>query len=140
MVRVFVGQDGDDGPTWVPADSVETGLTRGSVLGVGDINEDGAPDLVFTTEDNNRGRFFVNQDVCTAGLVERGDGNGDERVDLSDAVAILRHLFLGSALVCPAASEVNGDGDVDVSDALFVLNFLFQGGPVPVGESPTSCE
>lgn len=65
-------------------------------------------------------------------------------MDISDAVCLLGHLFLGSppSLPCGDGSvvdpanrallESNGDGGVDLSDAVYVLSFLFLGGPPPV--------
>jgi hypothetical protein len=62
----------------------------------------------------------------------RGRINGDERIDLSDSVALLDFLFLGQkAPEVPEAADVNGDGSTDISDAMYLLNFLFLGGPKP---------
>ena len=74
-----------------------------------------------------------------------GDVNQDGRVDVSDPVALLRHLFIGSPerLACGdgsagdpanvAALDGNGDGGVNLSDAVHVLDFLFRGGSPPAG-------
>jgi hypothetical protein len=63
---------------------------------------------------------------------ERGDANGDGRVDLSDAVLILFSLFGGSGpLPCERIADSNGNGDVDLSDAVFLLGYLFAGGEAP---------
>jgi hypothetical protein len=66
--------------------------------------------------------------------------NGDERLDLSDAVAILSFLFLGGSILdCPDARDANDDARVDLSDAVFVLTFLFLGGlPIP-DPGPDAC-
>ena len=62
----------------------------------------------------------------------RGRINADERIDLSDPVALLDFLFLGQkAPEVPEAADVNGDGSTDISDAMYLLNFLFLGGPKP---------
>jgi predicted GH43/DUF377 family glycosyl hydrolase len=67
----------------------------------------------------------------------RGDCNGDEVVDISDAVCTLNWLFLGAAKPpCLAATNTNGDDDADVSDAVFLLAHLFSGGPAPVPPFP----
>jgi hypothetical protein len=67
----------------------------------------------------------------------RGDANGDGATDISDAIAILRYLFLGlSKVPCEQAADANDDGVLDASDAMYELIFLFQGGqPIepPVG-------
>ena len=78
-------------------------------------------------------------------LFHRGDSNRDERVDISDAVDVLGHLFLGtSSLPCEDAADANDDGEVNISDPVLVLNSLFLGsGPLPEpsgekGQDPTS--
>lgn len=74
----------------------------------------------------------------------RGDANGDEQVDVSDAVFVLLYLFEGSAtLRCLDSADVNDDGDLDVADAVYHLGYLFTGGPAPrlpfpdMGTDPT---
>jgi hypothetical protein len=61
----------------------------------------------------------------------RGFLNGDDSVDISDAVGILLHLFAGVPVSCPAAADVNGDAERNVTDAVYLLNYLFLGGPAP---------
>lgn len=65
-----------------------------------------------------------------------GDTNLDYAVDLSDAIAILGHLFLGQdALLCPPAADVNDDGRVNLSDPIDLLGQLFTGGsPIDMRE------
>ena len=80
-----------------------------------------------------------------------GDANSDGRLDLSDAIWILGHLFLGtsSALPCEGGTasrpgpgelalvDVNGDEAIDLSDPVRILGFLFLGsGPPALG---TTC-
>jgi hypothetical protein len=78
------------------------------------------------------------------GLQRPADANQDARVDLSDAVALLGYLFLGSPRVfaCGDGSlrsegnlvllDTNGDARVDLADAVHLLNHLFLGGSPPV--------
>jgi PKD repeat protein len=78
-----------------------------------------------------------------------GDCNQDSQLDISDAVCLLGHLFLGSPSSLPCADgevadeanrelmNLNGDRSIDLTDAIHVLRYLFQGGPGPVGG--TSC-
>lgn len=97
------------------------------------------------------GLSSLSQDVavsvveCAGGRQRPGDINQDANLDLSDAVALLNHLFLGTlpALPCGdgtvedaaniALADGNGDGKIDLSDAIYVLSFLFLGGPRPAG-------
>ena len=74
-----------------------------------------------------------------------GDLNQDGRLDISDAVALLGHLFLGAPSGLPCGDHTaadpgnrallssNGDARIDLSDAVHVLGFLFAGGPPPAG-------
>ncbi len=57
----------------------------------------------------------------------RGDVNADGGKDISDAIALLNHLFVAGfdAPPCSKAADVNDDGSVDISDAIACLNHLF---------------
>jgi parallel beta-helix repeat protein len=78
-------------------------------------------------------------DECEGGLRLPGDANGDGTLDISDAVATLGFLFLGSPKSLPcgdgsAADPANlklidwqRDGAIDISDAVAILSFLFLG-------------
>lgn len=86
-----------------------------------------------------------------AGGIQRpGDFNQDGQTDLSDAVNLLGHLFLGnpSALPCDSPNvntgsnqlllNFNGQGDTDITDAINILQRLFLGGlPHVLGEACT---
>jgi hypothetical protein len=66
----------------------------------------------------------------------RGDCNGDGEVtgQVSDAVFLLSHNFLGGPEPgCLAACDINGDGQVlgQVTDAVYLLIHNFLGGPPP---------
>ncbi len=86
--------------------------------------------------------------IDESGLAPRGrqlpgDANQDTRVDISDAVALLLHLFgrrpdlppcddgkagnLGNVGVL----DSNGDNEVNVSDAVWLLAYMYQGGAPP---------
>ena len=74
------------------------------------------------------------------GRVLPGDANGDKSLDISDAVATLGFLFLGSPAKLPCGDGTSidpgnislldwqPDGSIDISDAVAVLSFLFIGG------------
>ena len=62
----------------------------------------------------------------------RGDMNGDETLDLTDAIFFLDYLFLsGEAPVPLDAADTNGDEDVDLVDGLYLLAYLFTNGDPP---------
>ncbi len=62
----------------------------------------------------------------------RGDTNASGRMDISDAILSLSHLFGGSADVeCLDALDANDDGAVNISDPSYMLNYLFSSGRAP---------
>jgi hypothetical protein len=89
------------------------------------------------------GALVLVDDPAGYGLQRPGDGNGDGSADISDALALLGHLFAGGfgPLPCEGASaaeggnrtlfDVSGDGAVDVSDAIHLLVYLFRNGSPP---------
>lgn len=68
----------------------------------------------------------------------RGDTDGNQVVNLSDAQETLGYLFLsGENLGCLDAADANDDGRVNISDPVITLISLFLGGPelpAPSGE------
>lgn len=67
----------------------------------------------------------------------RGDANDDAQVNLTDAVFILSHLFMGEAApACLAAADSTGNRALDLSDSVFLLNYLFNGGDSPPAPFP----
>jgi hypothetical protein len=66
----------------------------------------------------------------------RGEVNGSDSVDLSDAVRILDFLFRGADIDPVEAADTNFDGAVDLSDAVYLLGYLFLGGPAPSAPFP----
>lgn len=68
----------------------------------------------------------------------RGDPNGDGAADISDAVAILSHLFSGGGVPTPLESgDVDSNSVLELTDAVYLLLFLFQGGPAPPPPYPS---
>jgi ELWxxDGT repeat protein len=82
------------------------------------------------------------------GIVElftRGEVTGDGRINLADAIATLRLLFVGAvSLACEDAADANDDGRLQPADAIGTLLRIFAGGapfppPYPgCGTDPTS--
>ena len=62
-----------------------------------------------------------------------GDANGDEDVNLSDAVYIINYIFIsGSTAPIPYLSgDTNCDTLVNVSDAVWIVNYVFAAGKTP---------
>lgn len=76
----------------------------------------------------------------------RGDFNASGSVDVSDAIATLSFLFVGTDdPFCRDAGDTNDDGRIDLSDAITTLGTLFAGTDLPPppgvsepGPDPTS--
>jgi hypothetical protein len=61
-----------------------------------------------------------------------GNANGDESVNVSDAVYIVNYVFLGGNPPDPLkVGDVNCDDLVNVSDAVWLINYIFIGGNWP---------
>lgn len=65
-------------------------------------------------------------DTYFPAFFRRGDTNSDGNVDISDAIALLYHLFNEApAPVCPDTADTNDDAAIDISDAITLLMHLF---------------
>lgn len=119
------------------------GTEKGSIYGAGSIGTvrmflEGGGSVAgspFTYTCRTSAKFEYKLDDLHA---QPGDVNHDRNIDLSDGIAILGGLFLGSSMACANAAEVNSDTLLDLSDAIFLLNFLFQGGPA-LPSAPVTC-
>ena len=61
-----------------------------------------------------------------------GDANNSDRINLTDAIFIIKYVFEGSvAPVNLNAADPNGDGSVNVSDAVYLISYIFSGGNAP---------
>jgi len=67
----------------------------------------------------------------------RGDANEDTAVDLSDAVSILAHLFLGGEAPCDRRPlDADDNATIEITDAVYLLGYLFLGQPPPPAPFP----
>ncbi len=91
----------------------------------------------FTSDDDytHDGEGFYIDDVSvgprsTSWLA--GDVNGDQLVDVGDAVFVLNYLFKNGPAPDPIErGDITQDGEVNLSDAIYLLNYLYKGGPAP---------
>jgi hypothetical protein len=66
------------------------------------------------------------------GFFRRGDTDGNDYVNITDAIAALNYLFAGGREPdCHDAADVTDDGLIDITDAVFLLTYLFKGGMYP---------
>jgi hypothetical protein len=93
--------------------------------------------IVRNSEGSATSREAVLSVVTPPAPFRRGDGNADGAVDISDAIAVLRFLFAGSAAPCDDAADANDSGTLDIADAVFVLSHLFAGGVKPPQPFPS---
>ncbi len=78
------------------------------------------------------------------GQFKRGDCNGDNSVNIADAISLLSHLFAyAAAPSCEDSADANDDGALNIADAIKILGHLFaQAGALPApfdecGADPT---
>lgn len=70
-------------------------------------------------------------------FVRGSTGNGDDVIDVSDAIHVINYLLLGGLPPVPMVSgDINDDRGIDISDPIYLLNFLFLGGPAPPAPYP----
>lgn len=67
----------------------------------------------------------------------RGDADNNGKLDMTDAIFILRHLYQGGeAPLCEDAADADDTGVIALTDAVRILSFLFRGGPPPLFPFP----
>ncbi|MBI4600810.1 MAG: PKD domain-containing protein [Planctomycetes bacterium] len=70
----------------------------------------------------------------------RGDTDGSRDLTLTDAIALLGYLFLGTAApACQDAADADDDGELSISDAIFNLGYQFLGTRAPPPPGPNDC-
>jgi len=61
-----------------------------------------------------------------------GDANGDQQINVADAVYLINYVFKGGSAPDPLkAGDANCDNNTNVADAVFLINYIFKGGPRP---------
>ena len=65
-------------------------------------------------------------------IYECGDANGDDDINLADAVFILNYVFKGGpAPDPPDAGDANCSSDINIADAVSLIHYIFHNGPAP---------
>jgi hypothetical protein len=98
-----------------------------------DLDGDGAEDIVTMG-----GAIIVHLSRLAVPFI-RGDAAPDGKIDLSDPIGILEHLFLGVADPGPTCLEAwnpNGDGAIDIADPIYLLLYQFSSGEAPPAPFP----
>lgn len=123
---------------FAPTEFYGVGISpRGIVLG--DLDRDGKLDAA--TADLSSRSISILRGLRGRDLsFRRGDVDVDERADITDAIVLLRALFLGGGpLICPDGADTNDDGALDLTDAVYLLLHLFRGGAPPPDPGPKKC-
>ncbi|MEE9441743.1 MAG: M28 family peptidase [candidate division Zixibacteria bacterium] len=121
--------------TWADRDNslVGTGfsVTSDGLLGGIPLNP-GSITFVASVGDDD-GNISERQFTTTIELSYKcGDANGDDEVNVGDAVYIINHVFKGGPAPEPIESgDANNDGETNVGDAVYLINHIFKGGPPP---------
>jgi hypothetical protein len=120
-----------------------------------DLERDGRPDIILAANGDLRGIGVVRNrsepgsgpdrnrdgvpDECQGAFL-RGDVDGNGRVNLSDTIRVLAHLFQGRfGPPCVKTADADDDGTVSITDAVFGLAFLFSGGSPLPAPGPSAC-
>ncbi|MEZ5359358.1 MAG: M14 family zinc carboxypeptidase [Candidatus Zixiibacteriota bacterium] len=104
-----------------------TGLLSGTVGAVGQIT------FTSVVEDNISAQDEKIFTVAFSQAFVCGDANGDEAVNIADAVFLVNYIFKGGTAPDPVeAGDVNNDASSNIGDAVYLIQYVFNGGPAPV--------
>jgi hypothetical protein len=93
----------------------------------------GHPDPGYNDPDGSRCDIGALPFEAPAIVYICGDSNGDDAVNIGDAVTLINYVFKGGPPPDPEClGDANGDASVNVGDAVYLINFVFSGGPEPV--------
>ena len=128
---------------WYPAtDGGGRSLQLEDLLAAGEALGEPASWRPSSVEDGTPG--FADPGLAEGGRQFPGDLNQDGNTDISDSIALLGHLFLGSPARLPCGEgaigdpgnisllDANGDKGINLTDAIHSLAYLFMGGAPPV--------
>jgi hypothetical protein len=100
-----------------------------SVFGA-DLDADGDFDLAVAN--SYPGKVSILRNLTGPYPYTCGDADGNDLVNVSDAVYLISYIFSGGPPPIPLqAGDVTCDTLVNVSDAVFLISFIFTGGPEP---------
>ena len=66
--------------------------------------------------------FFYND------CVEKGDVNGDGRINIIDVVQLADYIYENKSVEYPCAGDMNGNGKIDLQDLLELANKVLDNG------------
>ena len=130
----------DAGRTWhpvsldLPAHSTRFDWGLPSSRGIEDVRVRViARDRRFQNSAADSGPFSI----VPSSLFRRGDADASGIIDITDAIFLLQHLFVGGqAPRCLESADAQNDGGVEITDAVVILMYLFLGGEAPASPGP----
>jgi len=88
------------------------------------------PGVDFPIDEANSG-MLCSVFVIVPNNFIRGDVNGDDTVNIADALTGLSTLFGTNVPDCYDSLDANDDGNYNISDPIYILAYLFNGGSAP---------
>jgi hypothetical protein len=137
QTMTLIASRGADG--LAPPLDLRAGLPQPLDHWISDVNRDDILDLVLFSARATYILEGVSPEPGARSSFRRGDADENGKTEITDAVALLLHLFQGAESPCEDASDVDDDGGLGLTDAIVILRFLFQGGPPPGAPGPLDC-
>ncbi|MCK5125726.1 MAG: trypsin-like peptidase domain-containing protein [candidate division Zixibacteria bacterium] len=102
---------------------------------------DHSASIIVTSNDLDPGQspitVIANLEVTSGPQYLCGDANGDETVNVADAVYIINFAFKGGPAPDPMEKgDPNCDAVSNIGDAVYIINYVFKGGPAPCANCP----
>jgi len=131
----FEATGGTGGITWVDRDDVLSGsglsLSGDGLLSGTPVIEDEMV-LIVRAEDGVGGLDERQYTLTIVRPYMCGDANGDETINVADAVYMISYVFSGGPAPEPLeAGDANCDGTENIADAVYIVAHIFGGGPPP---------
>jgi hypothetical protein len=106
-----------------------TGLVSGTPTTGGTVNFTAAvEDITGSMDEEALSIEITSAYIC-------GDADGNELINVSDAVYLIAFIFSGGNPPDPfAAGDVNCDDFISISDAVYLIAYIFGGGPAPCAD------
>ncbi len=93
--------------------------------------------LTYVDLADYNGSFIPSTILYSAGGLICGDVNGDNQVNVSDAVYMISWIFVGGPPPQPLiVADVNCDNQANISDAVYIINWIFNSSDDPCTNCP----